>query len=134
MTLARQLLFITLLVVVLPLMPPLLSLLLPSHAPGRCFRTLALITYQFYKLCLFLRSFAPTNAPLYSIFRKLVGMTLPFTLILSVLLQRKISLFLFPLLLLSLLLWHCKRPNFLFLSAGSNANLKTGGLLKWKKR
>ena len=32
-----------------------------SLAPGRCFRTWALITYQFYKPSFFLRSFASTN-------------------------------------------------------------------------
>ena len=43
--------------------------------------------------------------PLPSIFRKLAGMALPPTLTLTVLLQRNIRLFLFPLLLLSLTLW-----------------------------
>ena len=45
---------------------------------------------------------APTSVPLPSIFRKLVGMTLTFT----VHLQRNTRLFLFPLLLLFLSLWH----------------------------
>ena len=49
--------------------------------------------------CLFL-------LPLPSTFRKLAGMTLPFTLTLTVLLLRNTRLFLFPLLLLSLPLWH----------------------------
>ena len=53
-----------------------------------------------------LRSFAPTGVPLPSIFRKLAGMTLPPTLTLTVLLQRNTRLFLFPLQLLSLPLWH----------------------------
>ena len=53
-----------------------------------------------------LRSFAPTSVPLPSIFRKLAGMALPPTLTLTVLLQRNTRLFLFPLLLLSLRLWH----------------------------
>ena len=36
----------------------------PFFAPGRCFRIWVLITYQFFYLSLFLRSFAPTNVPL----------------------------------------------------------------------
>ena len=84
---------------------PLLLLLLLFLAPGRCFRTWVLITYQFFYLSLSLRSFAPTSAPLPSIFRKLAGMTLPPTLTLTVLLKRNTSLFLFPLQLLSLPLW-----------------------------
>ena len=46
--------------------------------------------------------FAPTSVPLLSIFRKLAGMALPPTLILTVPQQRNTRLFLFPLLLLSL--------------------------------
>ena len=84
---------------------PLLPLLLPFLAPGRCYRTLVLTTYQFFHLSLSLSSFAPTSAPLPSIFRKLAGMTLPPTLTLTVLLQRNTRLFLFPLQLLSLPLW-----------------------------
>ena len=57
-------------------------------------------------LSLSLRSFTPTSAPLPSIFRKLAGMALPPTLTLTVLLQRNTRLFLFPLQLLSLPLWH----------------------------
>ena len=53
-----------------------------------------------------LRSFVPTSAPLPSIFRKLAEMALPPTLTLTVLLQRNTRLFLFPLLLLSLPIWH----------------------------
>ena len=88
-----------------PLLPsPLLLLLLPFLAPGRCFRTWVLTIYQFFYLFLSLRSFAPTNVSLPSIFRKLAGMTLPPTLTLTILQQRNIRLF--PLLLLSLLLWH----------------------------
>ena len=79
-------------------------------------------------------SFAPTTVPLPSIFRKLAGMTLPPTLTLTVHLQRNTRLFLFPLLLLSLPLWHWMRPNLPFLSAASNALLKPGGLLRWKVR
>ena len=56
-------------------------------APGRCFRTRVLTTYQIFYLSLPLRSFAPTSVPL------------PSTL--TVLLQRNTRLFLFPLLLLS---------------------------------
>ena len=84
---------------------PLLLLLLPFLAPGRCFRTWVLTTYQFFYLSLSLRSFTPTSAPLPSTFRKLAGMTLPPTLTLTVLLQRNTRLFLFPLQLLSLPLW-----------------------------
>ena len=79
---------------------PLLLLLLLFLAPGRCFRTWVLTTYQFFYLSLSLRSFTPTSAPLPSIFRKLAGMTLPPTLTLTVLLQRNTRLFLFPLQLL----------------------------------
>ena len=41
------------------LLPPLL----PFPAPGRCYRTWVLTTYQFFYLSLSLRSFAPTSAP-----------------------------------------------------------------------
>ena len=84
---------------------PLLLLLLLFLAPGRCFRTWVLTTYQFFYLSLSLRSFTPTSVPLPSIFRKLAGMTLPSTLTLTVLLQRNTRLFLFTLQLLSLPLW-----------------------------
>ena len=64
-----------------------------SFAPSslvswRYFRTWVLIIYQFYKPSLFVWSFAPTNVPLPSIFVKLVGMTLLFTLTLTVFLQK----------------------------------------------
>ena len=72
-------------------------------APGRCYRTWVLTTYQFFYLFLSLRSFTPTSVPLPSIFRKLAGMTLPPTLTLTVLQQRNTRLF--PLQLLSLPLW-----------------------------
>ena len=85
---------------------PLLLLLLLFLAPGRCFRTWVLAIYQFFYLSLSLQSFAPTSVPLPSIFRKLAGMALPSTLTLTVLLQRNTRLFLFPLQLLSLPLWH----------------------------
>ena len=85
---------------------PLLLLLLLFLALGRCYRTWVLTTYQFFYLSLSLRSFAPTSVPLPSIFRKLAGMALPPTLTLAGFLQRNTRLFLFPLLLLSLPLWH----------------------------
>ena len=50
--------------------------------------------------------FRPNELPLPSIFRKLAEMALPPTLTLTVLQQRNTRLFLFPLLLLSLPLWH----------------------------
>ena len=85
---------------------PLLPLLLPFLAPGRCLRTWVLTTNLFFYLSLSLWSFAPTSVPLPSIFRKLAKMALPSTLILTVPKQRNTRLFLFHLLLLSLLLWH----------------------------
>ena len=81
---------------------PLLLLLLPFLAPGRCFRTWVLTIYQFFYLSLSLRSFATTSVPLPSIFKKLAGMALPLTLTLTVLQQRNTPLFLLPVLLLSL--------------------------------
>ena len=45
---------------------PLLLLLLLFLAPGRCFRTWVLTTYQFFYLSLSLRSFAPTSAPFFN--------------------------------------------------------------------
>ena len=54
-----------------PLLPPLLPLL----APGRCFKTWVLTTYQFFYSSLYLLSFAPTSVSLPSLFRKLAGMT-----------------------------------------------------------
>ena len=83
---------------------PLLPLLLPFLAPGRCFRTWVLTTCQFFYSSLSLRSFTPTSIPFPSIFRKLGGVALPPTLTPTVLLQRNTRLF--PLLLLSLPLWH----------------------------
>ena len=85
------------------LFPPLLLLFL---APGRCYKTWVLTTYQFFYPSLSLRSFAPTSAPLPSIFRKLAGMAWPPTLTLTVLQQRNTRIFLFPPLLLSLPLCH----------------------------
>ena len=60
-------------------------------ALGRCFRTWVLTIYQFFYLSLSPQSFAPTSIPLPSIIRKLAGMTLPCTLILTVLPQRNAS-------------------------------------------
>ena len=77
------------------------------------------------------RSFAPTSISLPSIFRKLTGMTLHFTLTFTVLLQRNTRLF--PLLLLSTSLAF-NATNLPFLPAASNALRKPGGLLKWKKQ
>ena len=85
---------------------PLLPLLLPFLAPGRCFKTWVLITYQFFYLSLSLRSFTPTSVLLPSAFRKLAGMTLLPTWTPIVLPQRNTRLFLFSLQLLSLPLWH----------------------------
>ena len=82
-----------------PLTSPLLPLLLPFLAPGKCFRTWVLTIYQFFYPSLSLRSFAPTSVPLPSTFKMLTAMTLPPTLTFTVLLQS--ILFLFPLLLFS---------------------------------
>ena len=125
MNLAHPLFFIAPLAVAPLLTFPLLPSLLPFLAPGRCFRTWALTTYQIFYLSLSLRSFAPTSVPLPSTFGKLAGMILPCTLTLTVLLQSNTRLFFFPLQLLSLL--SGTGPNFPFLSTASNANLKPGG-------
>ena len=111
-----------------PLLPPLL----PFLAPGRCYRTWVLTTYQFFYPSLSLWPIAPTTVPFPSIFRKLAGMALPPKLTLTVLQQRNTCLFLFHMLLLSLPLWHTMRPNLPFLSAALNALLMPGGLLSWK--
>ena len=74
--------------------------------------------------------FRPNKHPHPSTFRKLAGMTYPPTLTPTVFLQRNTRLF--PLLLLSLSLWHWMRPNLPFLSAALNAILKPGGLLRRK--
>ena len=134
MTLTHPLFSIAPLAVAPLLTSLLLLLLLPFLAPGRCFRTWVLTIYQVFYLSLSLRSFAPTSVPLPSIFRKLAGMVLPPTLTFTVHPQRNTHLFLFPLLLLTLPLWHWMRPNLPFLSAASNALLKPGGLLRWKVR
>ena len=98
MTLTHPLFSIAPLAVAPLLTSPLLLLLLLFLAPGRCFRTWILTTYQFFYLSLSLQSITPTSAPLPSIFRKLAGMALTLT----VLQQRNTRLFLFPLQLLSL--------------------------------
>ena len=69
MTLIRLLFSIALLAIALPLTSPLLPPLSPYVAPGRCFRTWVVTTNQFYKLSLFLWSFAPTSVPLPLIFK-----------------------------------------------------------------
>ena len=106
MTLTHPPFYIALLAVTPLLTSPLLPLLLPFLAHGRCFRTWVLTIYQFYYPSLSLWSFATTSVPLPSTFRKLAGMALPHTLTVTVLQQRNTRLFLFPLLLLSLPLWH----------------------------
>ena len=102
MTLTYLLFTLVPLVVTSPLTHPLLPLLSPYLAPGGGSGPALLITYQFYQPSFFLRSFAPTNVPHPSIFRKLFEMTLPITLTRSVLLQRNTRVFLFLLLLLLL--------------------------------
>ena len=106
MTLTHPPFSIAPLAVALLLTFPLPPFLLPFLAPRRCYRTLVLTIYQFFYLFLSPRSFAPTSVPLPSIFRKLARMGLPPTSILTVLQQRNTRLFLFPLLLLFLPLWH----------------------------
>ena len=106
MTLTHPAFYIASLAVAPPLIFPLLLPLLPFLAPGRCFSTWVLTTYQFFYPSLSLQSFAPKIVSLPSIFRKLTEMTLPPTLTFTDLLQRNIRLFLFPLLLLSFPLWH----------------------------
>ena len=105
MTLTHPLFSIAHLAVAPLLTSPLLPLLLPFLAPGRCYRTLVMTTYQFFYLSLSFSGLSPQRAPpLPSIFRKLAGMGLPPTLTLTVFQQRNTCLF--PLLLLSLPFWH----------------------------
>ena len=86
---------------------PLLPLLSLFLAPGRCFRTWILTIYQFFYPSLSLSGLSPQRtSPFPSSFRKLAGMALPSTLILTVPLQWNTRLFHFPLLMLSLPLWH----------------------------
>ena len=106
MTLIHPLFYIAPLAVALPLTSPLLPLLWPFLALGRCYRTWVLTIYQFFQLSLSLQSYAPTSVSRPSIFRRLPGMTLPCTLTLTVLPQRNTRLFLFPLVLLFLPLWY----------------------------
>ena len=131
MTLTYLLFSIAPLVVAPPLTFTLLPPLLPFPVPRRCFRTCVLTTYQFFYLSLSLRSFASTSVPLPSTFRKLAGMTLLSTLILTVLLQRNARLSLFSTAALYLSGTECGQ---IFLSAASNTLLKPGGLLRWKVR
>ena len=91
---------------VAPLLTSLQSLLLLFLSPGRCFSAWVLTIYQFFYPSLSLRSIAPTIIPLPSISKKLAGMALPPTLTFTVPQQRNTCLFLFPLPLLSLPLWH----------------------------
>ena len=88
MTLTHTPFSIAPLAVALPLTSPFLPPLLLFPAPGRCFRTWVLTTYQFFYLSLSFRSFAPTSVPYPSTFRKLAGMVLPLILALTVLQQR----------------------------------------------
>ena len=86
---------------------PLISLLLPFFCSWEVLQDLGSDHLPILlSVPLSLRSIAPASVPLPSIFRKLAGMTLPPTLTLTVFLQRNTRLFLFPLLLLSLPLWH----------------------------
>ena len=94
---------IALLAVAPLLTSPLLLLLLPFLAPGRCFGTWVLTIYQLFYPSLSLQSITAVSDSLPSISRKLAGMTLPPTLTRTVPLQRNTRLFL--LLLLSLPLW-----------------------------
>ena len=57
---------------------PLLFPLWPFLAFKRCFTIGVLINYQFFQLSPFLRSSAPKKGSLPTIFRKMVGTTLPF--------------------------------------------------------
>ena len=132
MTLTHPLFSIAPLAVAHLLTSPLLGLLLLFLAPGRCFRTWFLTIYQFFYLSLCLRPITPISITLPSTFRKLAGMTLPCTLTPTVVLQRNTRLFVFPLLLLSLPLWHRMWPNLPFLLATSNTILKPGGRLRLK--
>ena len=78
--------------------------------------------------CPSLCAFRPNNWPLTTIFRKLVGMTYPFALNLTTILQK--NTLLFHLQLLSLLLWHRKWPKRPFPSIALNANPNSSGLMK----
>ena len=97
-TLTHPLFYMALLAVAPLLTSPLLSPLLPFLAPGRNFRTWVRTAYQFFSL-------SNKRPPSFN-YRKLTGMTLPPTLTPTVPQQRNTRLFLFPLLLLFLPLWH----------------------------
>ena len=105
------------------LLPPLL----PFPAPGRCFRTWVLITYQLFYLSPFLRSIAPTSVTLPSIFRKLAGMTLPLYFDSHCPSAGEYSSF-------SLSSAAALFTSLALNSATSNALPKPGGLLRWKER
>ena len=94
-----------------------------------CYKTWVIITSQSLLPFFFLHSLAPMNF-LLLISGKFFEMTLLFTSIHTVLLQRYTSLFLFPLLLYSSPLSHSMRLNFSFFSAASNANHHLGSLPK----
>ena len=106
MTLTPLLFFTVSSAIALLLISLLFLPLLAFPTLGRCFRTWALITSLFSLLFLFLRSPAPITVILLSIFRKVVEMTLLFTLIHTVLSQRNTSLFLFFLQQRCLPIWH----------------------------
>ena len=73
MTLTFLLFSIAPLAVARPLISPLLPLLLPFLAPGRCYRTWVLMTYQFFYLSFFLRSFTPTSASFFQFLESSLG-------------------------------------------------------------
>ena len=85
---------------------PDISFASSSLAHGRCFRTWVLTTYQFFYLFLSLWPIAPTSVPFLQFSESSLIWLLPPTLTLTVFLQRNTCLFLFPLLLLFLPLWH----------------------------
>ena len=73
MTLTHPPFSIAPLAVVLPLTFPLLPPLLLFIAPGKCFRTWVVITYQFSYLSLSLRPFAPTSVPFFQFLENPLG-------------------------------------------------------------
>ena len=99
MTLTHPPFFIAPLAVASSLTFPLLPPLLPFLAPGRCFRTWVLTTYQFFYLSLSLWSFALMSVPPSFNFQKACWDGFAPTLTLTVLQQRNTCLFFFP-------LWH----------------------------
>ena len=117
-----------------PLTSPLLPCLLLFLAPGRCFRTWVLTTYQIFCLSLSLRSFAPTSIPLPSTFKKLARMALPSTFTLTVLLQRNTGLLSlsFAAALFTSLALNAAKSSIPF--GRIKCPPKACGLLRWKKR